>query len=112
MDRAAIARETVRICEAGQYQTPTAKQVVLGDEITQAVKGTVVYSSQNLPVAPPSAPRAETQIEVANETTFRGLARLAAGGGHIGCLNFASARNPGGGFLAGAQAQEEALARA
>ena len=28
MDRAAIARETVRICEAGQYQTPTAKQVV------------------------------------------------------------------------------------
>jgi uncharacterized protein (TIGR02452 family) len=50
-------------------------------------------------------------MEVQNETTFEALQRLADGVDHVGCLNFASAKNPGGGFLSGAQAQEEALAR-
>jgi uncharacterized protein (TIGR02452 family) len=112
MDRAALARETVRLCDAGRYQTPSGKQAVLTDDIAQAVRGTVLYSAGNLPSVPARSPQLETRIEVANETTFQGLAKLAARGGHIGCLNFASARNPGGGFLGGAQAQEEALARA
>lgn len=107
-----IATETVRICEAGQYRTATGKLVVVADEIQRAVKGTVLYSASNLPAIPPQPLGLETRIEVANETTFRGLAKLAPRGGHIACLNFASARNPGGGFLGGAQAQEEALARA
>jgi len=105
---AAIARETVQICEAGQYRTPAGKQV----DIRRAVNGTVMYSPQNLPALPGRGAAVETRIEVANETTFRGLVKLAARGGQIACLNFASARNPGGGFLGGAQAQEEALARA
>jgi uncharacterized protein (TIGR02452 family) len=112
MDRAAIARETVKICEAGQYLTPTARQVVLAEDIKRAVKGAILYSAGTMPSSPHPTPPIETKIEVANETTFQGLSRLAAHGGHIACLNFASARNPGGGFLGGAQAQEEALARA
>src|SRR5437016_4561501 len=105
---AVLAKETLKICEAGQYQAPSGKHVRMAHDIERAVKGTIVYSVEDLPGIPAQRSSAETKIEVANETTFRGLVRLTAGGGHIACLNFASARNPGGGFLGDAQAQEEA----
>jgi hypothetical protein len=52
-----------------------------------------------------------THIEVTGESTLAAAARLAKTGPVL-ALNFASAKNPGGGFLSGAQAQEESLARA
>jgi uncharacterized protein (TIGR02452 family) len=48
-------------------------------------------------------------VEGTGETTLAAAGRL---GGDVACLVFASARNSGGGFLNGAQAQEESLARA
>ncbi|NGZ76402.1 TIGR02452 family protein [Saccharibacillus alkalitolerans] len=60
---------------------------------------------------PLSAGRPRTDYRVVNESAVKTVRDLASSGtGRIGLLNFASAKNPGGGFLNGANAQEENLA--
>lgn len=109
--RARLAQETVAICEAGFYTTARGTRVSIGEELNRAKAGTVLYSPEKqLPVYDTPG-TLNTRFGVANETTFQALARLAkAGQGHMACLNFASAKNAGGGFLNGSLAQEEALA--
>lgn len=103
----AIAEETVRIVESGRYQVPGAGEVVLASDIAAAVAATRLYRPDD-PVAAAIGVPDMPVIEVTGETTLAAARRL---GGEVACLVFASARNPGGGFLNGAQAQEESLAR-
>lgn len=115
--RAALARETVAILEAGGYQFDDGTLVDLAGRIRDCVFETVLYDPEALERLQEEARALEpgtlqTEISVHNETTLQGARALAeAGHGKIGVLNFASAKNPGGGFLNGSEAQEESLAR-
>ena len=105
------ANETVQICKNGAYLGPRGRTVTLAGEIERARAATAIYSPESPPPSAAGRGFGRTRIEVRNEMTFAALQRLANGNGHVACLNFASAKHPGGGFLSGAQAQEEALAR-
>jgi uncharacterized protein (TIGR02452 family) len=99
----AIARETVTIAERGGYG-----EVRLADEVASAVSGTRLHLPEEV-IAEPAPVSATPEVRVTGESSLAATRRL---GGDVACLVFASARNPGGGFLNGAQAQEESIARA
>ncbi|NHZ41964.1 TIGR02452 family protein [Massilia aquatica] len=113
--RASIAQETLAVMERGSYQNARGEDVSIADALALAVAQSRHYTSDRLSqlsqdLVPGQAK--VTQFEVRNESSLAAARRIAGGGRPDPlCLNFASAKNPGGGFLGGAEAQEENLAK-
>ncbi|MCQ6563775.1 TIGR02452 family protein [Paenibacillus mendelii] len=115
MNRKEIAQETLRIQQQGFYEydgrrVDFAKAQRHSEDNSQLIdpnQGAAIVGERHSV----SSSRQGAVYTVANEATVKAVVDYAeAGSERVGVLNFASAKNPGGGFLNGAMAQEESLA--
>ncbi|MCQ2819366.1 MAG: TIGR02452 family protein, partial [archaeon] len=105
------AIETIEIFNKGYYKNSKGETINVKEMIDKSIEGTILYQPDTLRKIPNEGNNSG-KIEITEEYSLDASQRIVKEGIlNPVCLNFASARNPGGGFCGLNEAQEENICR-